>query len=115
MGGELDDIRKFTNADWARLRVKCLDLAIKRGMVKAVANSLADQKRIGQIMSYGGCEELEALGRARRWLQTALAYEAVHGKDSLLDRSDPFVRDKLIPGWETIKRRDKASSNFEIG
>jgi hypothetical protein len=66
---------------------------------------LVHRKAIAWIETHGGDEGAILLAEVRAWLKDAVAYEDIHVVDSMLDRSDPFVRDVIIPAKERLRER----------
>lgn len=75
------------------------------GDVASIRSLLSHRKAIERIEEHGGQEGVALLAEARGWLKDALAHENVHGPDSRLDLSDPWVRDVLVPAKERLRDR----------
>ena len=71
-----------SDKEWAALEVRVARRAMVGGNVAAIRSLLAHQKAIAWI-------------------------EAHSGEESMLDRSDPFIRDVIIPAKERLRERNR--------
>lgn len=109
----------ISEEEWAAVDIQVARTSMAQGIVASVASLLASSKVVERIQAHGGEEGAALLPEARDWLKNAMAYEAIHGRDSLLDLSSPWVRDVLIPAKERLRlrrrRRLKVKTTVGVG
>lgn len=91
--------------EWAVVDIQVARTSMAQGIVASVSSLLASSKVVERIQAHGGEAGAALLAEARSWLKNAMAYEAIHRRDSMLDLSSPWVRDVLIPAKESLRLR----------
>lgn len=93
--------------------IRILKSSMECGNIPAVRYILGSEWCQARLQEHGSKADHADVAMASNWFASAIAYEKQHGRYSLLNRDDPFIKHILIPTIRRHEARQDAKSKLQ--